>query len=436
MFSTGGLYAPTIRHHNGVFYIVCTNVIHANVVSGDHINDKTDNFIISTKNIWSNEWSNPIYFEFDGIDPSIFVDTDGKVYIQGSRSPGPKTEIHLFQVDLNTGEKLSRQRKIWGGTGGIYPEGPHLYKKDDFYHLIISEGGTHGGHMITCARSKDIWGPYEGFAGNPILAACKTNEEIQFTGHADLFEGKDGKWWVVCLGVRLDKGRIVMGRETFLTSASWSESGWPRIDQVTIKAVERGVFNGDNALLFTSVPGVDYLYIRDSILSNFVFSTDRKHITLTAAKGDFSQYEEPITFVGKRQRKLRGEATVSVRCLLRDNNSRLQAGLAYYKDEHRYIKLFYDFKTSEMILEVKNQAKEIWKSDKHKLEQREVAYLRIQYTPRSYSLAYKEGNDWISFEPFDTLDLSGLDFVGPVIGAFAIGDEDNSKVVCNDLEIA
>jgi len=175
MHNTGGLYAPTIRHHNGTVYIVCTNVLHAD----SWTQDQTENFIVSTTDIWSGQWSDAIPFSFQGIDPSIFFDSDGKSYIQGSAAPGPMTRIHLFEIDLRTGEKLSEEKEIWKGTGGEYPEGPHLYKKDEWYYVVISEGGTFEGHMITVARSRDIWGPYEAFERNPILTARDTREYIR-----------------------------------------------------------------------------------------------------------------------------------------------------------------------------------------------------------------------------------------------------------------
>jgi beta-xylosidase len=142
MLCTGGLYAPTIRRNpmTGIIYIVCTNIIHP--VASDSANDDiADNFIISTSDIWSNQWSDPVKFDFQGIDPSIFFDDDGNVYMQGSKAPGPMTTIHLFEIDLATGTKLTEDKLIWRGTGGIYPEGPHLYKRGGWYFIMISEGG-------------------------------------------------------------------------------------------------------------------------------------------------------------------------------------------------------------------------------------------------------------------------------------------------------
>jgi beta-xylosidase len=144
LVGSGGLYAPTIRHHQGKFHVVCTNIIRA---EGKN-RDATENFIVSTDDIWSGTWSDPVYFNFEGIDPSLLFDDDGKVYLQGSGGIGPGTTINLFEIDVKTGAKLSEEKIIWKGTGDIFPEGPHLYKVKGWYYLLIAEGGTHGGHMV------------------------------------------------------------------------------------------------------------------------------------------------------------------------------------------------------------------------------------------------------------------------------------------------
>lgn len=436
MLATGGLYAPTIRCHDGVVYIVCTNVFHDE--SEDPKDNKTQNFIISTHDIESNEWSDPIYFDFDGIDPSIFIDDDGIAYIQGSYGPGPWTQIHLFQIDLQTGKKLTEQKNIWQGTGGIYPEGPHIYKKDGFYYLMISEGGTHDDHAIVVARSTDIWGPYESSKHNPILTARGTEEYIQYTGHADMFQDVNGRWWGVCLGVRKDeRRRIVMGRETFLTSGDWPVGGWPSLSQVKMDPMLSGQKVQPKSAL-TAAPMVDYLYIRDAELRNYQFSNDGRTITLTASSADVSQWKEPVTFVGKRQRQLSGNARVSMRCPKEILATNLKAGLAYYKDEHRYIRIFYDFASSKVVCEVVNNAKKILRSSHHGVHLVDSISFRVEYREQSYKFSYLSGHHstkWVFFDSVDTLDLTGPDFVGPLIGIFATADAQDTCIRFDDLEI-
>lgn len=80
-----------------------------------------------------------------------------------------------------TGEQLSESKRIWNGTGGRHPEGPHIYKKDGWYYLLISEGGTEYGHKVTIARSRDIDGPYESNPANPILTHInKTHRTVRY----------------------------------------------------------------------------------------------------------------------------------------------------------------------------------------------------------------------------------------------------------------
>lgn len=439
MLATGGLYAPTIRYNNGTVYIVCTNIIY----SEESTKNITENFAVSTQDIWAGEWSDPVYFDFKGIDPSLFFDDDGRVYMHGSAAPGPMTTIHLFEIDLKTGKKLSEEKKIWGGTGGIYPEGPHIYKKDGWYYLMISEGGTHENHMITVARSKDVWGPYDAFGENPILTAQGTDEYIRYTGHCDMFSDQEGRWWGVCLGVRKKESRFIMGRETFLFTGEWGEGEWPKLNQVILNPVL-----ADGTKLsrpeykhtpLSSEALVDFLYIRDAKLSNYKFLNNNMSITLKASSGDVSKWEDQPTFVGKRQRLLEGCSAVTLR--RPSDTTKVEAGLVYYKDEHRYIKLLHDFETSKLVFEVINNAKHISRKSSQSVVVRDYLDLRVDYTETSYKFsALADGgpsakSEWKHAGEVDTLEMTGPDFVGPIIGIFAQSTEESVSVQFDDLHI-
>ncbi|MFF3138604.1 glycoside hydrolase family 43 protein [Streptomyces mirabilis] len=232
-----GIFAPTIRHHDGTFYMITTNV-----------DDKyggsrgTGNFYVSTDDP-AGEWSEPIWVEQGGIDPSLFFDDDGRVYLTSSYNPGvnhtdpnttdPGWGIQQSEIDIATGKLLTEPRVIWSGTGGSDPEAPHLYKINGRYYLMIAEGGTEYGHMETLARSDTPWGPWETCPHNPILSHRSTFSAIQATGHADLVEAQDGTWWAVCLGIRphLHSKLHHLGRETFLAPVTWDEDGWPHVGE-------------------------------------------------------------------------------------------------------------------------------------------------------------------------------------------------------------
>lgn len=127
-----------------------------------NVSDK-GNFIVHTTAPLG-EWSDPIWLKQGGIDPSLYFE-DGKCYLVNN----PDIGIFLCEINPMTGEQLSKSKHIWNGTGGRRPEGPHIYKKDGWYYLLISEGGTEYGHKVTIARSRTIDGPYESTPTNPIL---------------------------------------------------------------------------------------------------------------------------------------------------------------------------------------------------------------------------------------------------------------------------
>lgn len=210
-----GLYAPTLRHHEGRFYLFCTNVGSEAVEAG--------NFFIWTDDIYS-EWSDPIWLDVPGIDPSLFIDDDGTVYYNGTHG-----DIYVCELNLETGQTGPRV-DIWSGSGGRDPEGPHIYKRDGYYYLLISEGGTTYEHMMTMARSRKLTGPYEACAHNPVLTNRSLANEIRAVGHADLVQDQHGAWWSVCLGIRPLPAfpvRHNLGREVSLIPVIWAEGQWP-----------------------------------------------------------------------------------------------------------------------------------------------------------------------------------------------------------------
>jgi alpha-N-arabinofuranosidase len=230
-----GIYAPTLRYHQGTFYLVTTNVD----VAG-HSAGATGNFYIHTTDP-AGAWSDPIWLDQSGIDPSLFFDDDGRAYLTSTFTPPnafadptttqPGWGIQQSEIEIATGRLLTAPHVIWSGTGGAYPEAPHLYKIHGFYYLLIAEGGTEYGHMATIARSASPWGPWEPCPHNPILSHRSQYHPIQATGHADLVEAQDGSWWLVCLGVRPQPGTRLhhLGRETFLAPVIWDQAGWPHV---------------------------------------------------------------------------------------------------------------------------------------------------------------------------------------------------------------
>jgi alpha-N-arabinofuranosidase len=225
--SNEGIFAANIRYHNGYFYIITTNFA------------EFKTFIIRGKLNPDGiiEWEKSrVEINVPGIDPDVYFEND-RTYVQftGYIDDKGTKAIRQIEIDLATGKILDGPRILTYGTGGRDVEGPHIFKKDGWYYLLVAEGGTGEGHMITIFRSKELWGSYKSTPTNPIFTnRDRANEPIQNVGHGDLFTDSNGNWWLVCLGTRpADVGfkQITnLGRETLLYPVEW-ENGWPIINK-------------------------------------------------------------------------------------------------------------------------------------------------------------------------------------------------------------
>jgi alpha-N-arabinofuranosidase len=227
-----GIFAPAITHHNGTFYVVCTMI------------DAGGNFVVTAKDP-AGPWSNPAWLHFEGIDPSLFFDDDGRAWVVNNGAPNEKPRydghraIWIQEYDpVAQKMKGSRTKLVNGGvdiaTKPIWIEGPHLYKRNGWYYLSCAEGGTSTQHSQVVFRSRQVEGPYVPWSGNPILTQrdlpANVADAVTSTGHADLVQAPDQSWWAIFLGVRPYQSRYSpMGRETFLLPVQWTDDGWPTI---------------------------------------------------------------------------------------------------------------------------------------------------------------------------------------------------------------
>ena len=224
--SNGGIHAPTIRHKDGIYYIITTNVYY------DEEKGKADmvNFIITAENP-AGPWSDPFHIQgAPGIDPDLFFDDDGRVWYVGNQMPenpnfDGEGEIWLQELDINEFKLIGKKHLLWrGACGGVWAEGPHMYKKDGRYYLIIAEGGTSFNHAVMVALSDNIEGPYISNPRNPIITSRHLSYDnwVNSTGHGDILELNDGRNYMVLLGIRnqIERGSN-MGRETFLVPLTW-----------------------------------------------------------------------------------------------------------------------------------------------------------------------------------------------------------------------
>ncbi|MDQ0644619.1 glycoside hydrolase family 43 protein [Microbacterium murale] len=216
--ASGGVYAPTLRHHDGRFWMITTDV------SGDA------GQLLTTAPAIEGPWGPALLIEgIRGIDPDIAWDDRGNCYVTFSSNDPRVTGIGQVRIDPERGIALEDPRPITRGTGLAHPEAPHLFRRGDWWYLLYAEGGTERGHCVSVGRSASPTGPFELFDGNPIFTRRSTVFPVQNAGHGDLVERADGTWAMVYLGVRPHGGTPlyhVNGRETFLAGVDWQDD-WP-----------------------------------------------------------------------------------------------------------------------------------------------------------------------------------------------------------------
>ncbi|MCI2237758.1 glycoside hydrolase family 43 protein [Paenibacillus sp. TRM 82003] len=328
--TAGGAWAPTIRHHDGRFHVVVTDAMGR----GN---------LLFTADDPAGEWSDGTVVEgIDGIDPDLAWDADGTCYLTysglllGEAAEGGVRHLGIQQVrfDVATGRALEEPRSLWSGTGGIFPEAPHLYEVDGTWYLLVAEGGTERGHAVSIARGPTPEGPFEDCPANPLLTARGTDRPVQNTGHADLFQTPDGGWAMVLLGVR-PRGMVrsfsPMGRETFATRLRW-EDGWPVVEPVELgpqRPPVRVVDDFDGTGL-----DLPWVSVRRPATE---FSTLTARPGWLVLHGDGSTMDDPRpVFVGRRQQHEVTEVTAVV------DASAGVGGLSVRIDEDNHVDLEID----------------------------------------------------------------------------------------------
>src|SRR5215468_1332300 len=233
-----GIWAPCLTYDQGLFYLIYTDVKRYGRTSqpgttGASLRDM-HNYLVTSKTI-DGEWSDPIFLNSSGFDPSLFHDDDGRKYLVNMLwdfrpSQNRFAGIQLQEYSIAERRLVGPRSLIFRGTSIGFTEGPHLYKRNGYYYLLTAEGGTGWGHAVTLARSRSLSGPYELHPDTYILTSRNRPEvELQRAGHADLVETQNGETYLVHLCGRplKNRGRCTLGRETAIQEMRW-EDGWLR----------------------------------------------------------------------------------------------------------------------------------------------------------------------------------------------------------------
>ncbi|QNU64491.1 glycoside hydrolase family 43 protein [Vreelandella titanicae] len=238
-----GIWAPCLSYADGLFWLVYTDMkrYEGNFKDGH-------NYVVTAPRI-EGPWSDPVYLNSSGFDPSLFHDTDGRKWLINLQWDYRQHEgrdrfggIVLQQYDPEQRRLVGDITNIFAGTELKLTEGSHLYRRDGWYHLLVAEGGTGYQHAVTMARSKTLTGPYEVHPNNPLLTSQHDPENpLQRAGHADLVDSPEGDTYLVHLCSRPLTGTRLspMGRETAIQRVEWGEDGWLRLaDEDSAPALE------------------------------------------------------------------------------------------------------------------------------------------------------------------------------------------------------
>jgi xylan 1,4-beta-xylosidase len=417
-----GLFAPSIRYHDGVFYVTCTLV----VIGG--------NFVVTARSP-RGPWSDPVWIpEINGIDPSLFFDENGKSYIvYNSVAPDDKPlydghrTIRMREFDTKTlrvvGEEILL---VNGGTDisrkPVWIEGPHIFKKDGLYYLIAAEGGTGDQHSEVVFRSSRITGPYIPFEKNPILTQRQLDPSreapITSVGHADFVQTEGGDWWAVFLGCRpyppVEGGYYNTGRETFLAPVRWS-GGWPMVTQ----GDERVRYHYQYPVRSSAIVPAPYSgnfarrddFDKESLDPQWVFlrTPHEKWYDLKIRNGYLALKLRPETcggtmnpsFIGHRQQHLHGAASIALAFSAKEENEK--AGLLVFQNGTHFYFLCKSVSEGRPVVQLYRSAEE---DSDHQMEllaldrlkdaaDSEALQLKIEARGGSYAFLYRLGSgEW------------------------------------------
>jgi xylan 1,4-beta-xylosidase len=234
-----GVWAPCLTHADGLFHLIYTDVKRYGLTTqagpgGASLRD-FHNYLVTSPRI-DGEWSDPVYLNSSGFDPSLFHDEDGRKYLLNmlwDHRPGQNRFAGIVIQEYSARERklVGDRLNIFPGTALGFTEAPHLYKRNGYYYLLTAEGGTGWGHAVTMARSRTLGGPYQLHPDVHILTARdRPDVELQRAGHADLVETSSGETYMVYLCGRplRNRGRCTLGRETAIQPMVWGADGWLR----------------------------------------------------------------------------------------------------------------------------------------------------------------------------------------------------------------
>ncbi|WP_028986626.1 glycoside hydrolase family 43 protein [Thermicanus aegyptius] len=443
---SGGIWAPDLSYHDGKFWLIYTDI---KVTEGQW---KDGHNYLVTCDTMDGEWSDPIYLNSSGFDPSLFHDEDGRKYLVNMVWDHRVGHHHFYGIVLqeySVEEKklVGPQKIIFKGTDVKLTEGPHIYKINGYYYLLTAEGGTRYEHQATLARSKDIWGPYEVHPDNPLITSYPyPRNPLQKAGHASIVHTHTDEWFLAHLTGRplpkegqplLDpRGFCPLGRETAIQRLEWRD-GWPYVVGGNQPSLEVEGPHVEEVTWERDYPEKDDF---DSEKLNLHFQTlriplDNGIMSLTDHPGHLRLYgRESLTskftqaFVARRWQHF--NFTAETKMAFRPDTFQQSAGLVNYYNTQNWTTLQMTWN------EEKGRILELMACDHFTIDQPlkgkeivipddvEYVYLRVEVKTNTYQYSYSfDGQDWMeipvtfySYKLSDDYIRGGGFFTGAFVG--------------------
>lgn len=444
--SNGGIHAPTIRYHDSTFYIITTNVYQPTKKEEP---TQFINFIITAKHP-EGPWSDPIIIKgAPGIDPDIFFDDDGKIWYTGTHAPEKPNfqgegEIWMQELHPTSFQLTGERHYLWrGACQGTWAEGPHIYKKDGWYYLLIAEGGTHFNHAVMVAASQHITGPYEPNDRNPILTTRHMSYDywVNSTGHADLVELPNGEWKMVCLGIRNEVNRgSNMGRETMVLPVTWEQEPyeWKKIKYTwPVCAPNTGKLEQTQPYPLPRNTKYNYTYFEDDFnqenlnlhwTSRRVAPDDALNLQLQPGYLKMKYLPQTIgerkayNFIGIKQQESEFELVTAMQFSPKLNGE--ESGLGLIQKDNNYILFDIKREDNENVLQLvikKHNEPAYIKNDlvlEKKTKQMELK-VKANRDHYAYYYRYKSNDQWIPFDTSANDILISRGYTGAHLGLYA-----------------
>ena len=439
-----GIFAPTIRYHNGTYYVITTLV------------DGFGNFVVTAKNP-AGPWSEPHRIaNAPGIDPSLFFDS-GKVYYCGTYRPEKQLwakhhNIYIQELDTTTWQLIGTKKEVLHGAefygkmqhpinDGIQAavnnyEGPHIYKKDGYFYLLVSHGGTSENHAVSMWKSDNIYGPYSINPSNPIVTHRKLSYEnaLTSTGHADLAQDKNGNWWMVLLARRPKGGaNTIMGRETCLAPVQW-DGEWPVVGDANKKGIVELEYNIPDLKQVKSkkhtfedqfsseILNPEWLFLRTPQTKWWSTSDRKGYLTLKLRAASISDIDNP-SFVGFRQQHHRFETIVKMDFKATSDNE--EAGIVIERSNKNFFRFVMSYNLGKQVVKlIRNDNKIINQVITIVDAPYRISFLRVTFIDNKYSFSISSNaKKWQTIAQNQDGSFLGTyesgPFTGTIIGLYA-----------------